>query len=209
MSLLLRLNKLLIGVLLLALPAEAYIPDTLDYAVRNLNETQKFLIRNGQVVPYNKVFVRRVVVGKAKIMPNGAIINLPHGPDLVPSFHDLQHDPKWQVKKKIDFSDLEFHETGLTTEELNFYLIHALDVYSTVKGLEWDCIYEQNPLLPNNPSTAGLIAFKVGILSLLKSIYGDDPAWDAFMKTSTYTTGTVVLRNFDLTSEARKDCNRR
>ena len=209
MSLLLRLNKLLIGVLLLALPAEAYIPDTLDYAVRNLNETQKFLIRNGQVVPYNKVFVRRVVVGKAKIMPNGAIINLPHGPDLIPSFHDLQHDPKWQVKKKIDFSDLEFHETGLTTEELNFYLIHALDVYSTVKGLKWDCIYEQNPLLPNNPSTAGLIAFKVGILSLLKSIYGDDPAWDAFMKTSTYTTGTVVLRNFDLTSEARKDCNRR
>lgn len=209
MSLLLRLNKLLIGVLLLALPAEAYIPDTLDYAVRNLNETQKFLIRNGHVVPYNKVFVRRVVVGKAKIMPNGAIINLPHGPDLVPSFHDLQHDPKWQVKKKIDFSDLEFHETGLTTEELNFYLIHALDVYSTVKGLKWDCIYEQNPLLPNNPSTAGLIAFKVGLISLIKSIYGEDPAWDAFIKTSTYATGTVVLNNFRITSEARKDCNRR
>lgn len=204
------LSRLLSSLLLLiSLPAYAYIPDTLDYAVRNLSETQKFLIRNGQVVPYNKVFVRRVVVGKAKIMPNGAIINLPHGPDLVPSFHDLQHDPKWQVKKKIDFSDLEFNETGLTTEEFNFYLIHALDVYSTVKGLKWDCIYEQNPLLPNNPSTAGLIAFKVGILSLLKSIYGDDPAWDAFMKTSTYTTGTVVLRNFHLTSEARKDCNRR
>lgn len=204
------LSRLLSSLLLLiTLPAYAYIPDTLDYAVRNLSETQKFLIRNGQVVPYNKVFVRRVVVGKAKIMPNGAIINLPHGPDLVPSFHDLQHDPKWQVKKKIDFSDLEFNETGLTTEEFNFYLIHALDVYSTVKGLKWDCIYEQNPLLPNNPSTAGLIAFKVGILSLLKSIYGDDPAWDAFMKTSTYTTGTVVLRNFHLTSEARKDCNRR
>lgn len=204
------LSRLLSSLLLLiTLPAYAYIPDTLDYAVRNLSETQKFLIRNGQVVPYNKVFVRRVVVGKAKIMPNGAIINLPHGPDLVPSFHDLQHDPKWQVKKKIDFSDLEFHETGLTTEEFNFYLIHALDVYSTVKGLKWDCIYEQNPLLPNNPSTAGLIAFKVGMISLIKSIYGDDPAWDAFIKTSTYATGTVVLNNFRITSEARKDCNRR
>ena len=204
------LSRLLSSLLLLiTLPAYAYIPDTLDYAVRNLSETQKFLIRNGQVVPYNKVFVRRVVVGKAKIMPNGAIINLPHGPDLVPSFHDLQHDPKWQVKKKIDFSDLEFHETGLTTEEFNFYLIHALDVYSTVKGLKWDCIYEQNPLLPNNPSTAGLIAFKVGMLSLIKSIYGEDPAWDTFMKTSTYATGRVVLSNFDITSEARKNCNRR
>lgn len=204
------LSRLLSSLLLLiTLPAYAYIPDTLDYAVRNLNETQKFLIRNGHVVPYNKVFVRRVVVGKAKIMPNGAIINLPHGPDLVPSFHDLQHDPKWQVKKKIDFSDLEFHETGLTTEEFNFYLIHALDVYSTVRGLKWDCIYEQNPLLPNNPSTAGLIAFKVGMISLIKSIYGDDPAWDAFIKTSTYATGTVVLNNFRITSEARKDCNRR
>jgi len=195
--------------LLITLPAYAYIPDTLDYAVRNLSENQKFLIRNGHVVPYNKVFVRRVVVGKARIMPNGAIITIPHGPDLIPSFHDLQHDPKWQVKKKIDFSDLEFNETGLTTDEFNFYFIHALDVYSTVKGLKWDCIYEQNPLLPNKPSTAGLIVFKVGILSLMKSIYGEDPAWDAFMKTSTYTTGTVVLRNFELTSEARKDCNRR
>ena len=204
------LSRLLSSLLLLiTLPAYAYIPDTLDYAVRNLSETQKFLIRNGQVVPYNKVFVRRVVVGKAKIMPNGAIINLPHGPDLVPSFHDLQHDPKWQVKKKIDFSDLEFHETGLTTEEFNFYLIHALDVYSTVRGLKWDCIYEQNPLLPNKPSTAGLILFKFATIGLLKSIYGDGYLWDDFIKASTYTTGTVVLRNFDLTSEARKECNRR
>lgn len=204
------LSRLLSSLLLLiTLPTYAYIPDSLDYAVRNLSETQKFLIRNGQVVPYNKVFVKRVVVGKAKIMPNGAIINLPYGPDLVPSFHDLQHDPKWQVKKNIDFSDLEFHETGLTTEEFNFYLIHALDVYSTVKGLKWDCIYEQNPLLPNNPSTESLILFKFATIGLLKSIYRDDPAWDAFIKASTYATGTVVVSNFKITSDARKDCNRR
>lgn len=201
------LSRLLSSLLLLtALPAYAYIPDQLDTGYLNLNETQRFLIRNGHVVPYNKQFVRRVVVGKAKIMPNGAIINLPHGPDMVPTYHDLKNDPKWQLKKSLKFTEQR------STYDPKFLFIHALDVYSTYKGLKYDCVSEGNPLVGPYPSLAELVVFKVGAIALLEAMYGGHPyEWQTFQTVSAYTTGVVVVNNFKVISKARNSnrCGRR
>ena len=168
------LSSLIIG--LIALPAFAYIPDALDLSYQNLSETQKYLIRNGQTIPYNKTFVKRVVVGKARIMPNGAIINIPHGTEFVPSFHDLKYNKKWQIK------ELKFNENS-SSYETNFLLIHALDVYSTYKGLKYSCISEANPLVGKHPSLAELILFKVVMIAGLESVYGDFPVeWSLVSK---------------------------
>ena len=197
------LSSLIIG--LIALPAFAYVPDTLDLGYHSLSETQKYLIRNGQIIPYNKTFVKRVVVGKAKIMPNGAIINIPHGPEFVPSFHDLKYNEKWQIK------ELKFNENS-SSYQTNFLLIHALDVYSTYKGLKYSCISEANPLVGKYPSLAELIIFKVITITGLEALYGDfSVEWDWFQKTSSYTTGAVVINNFQLTKEAKENprCKKR
>ena len=94
MSLLLRLNKLLIGLLLLAVPVEAYIPKE-EFPLQ-ISPSRQELIKMGYAAPYNEKTVRRVIVGKAKIMPNGAIIQLPHGRNFVPSLPQLLFDPKLQ-----------------------------------------------------------------------------------------------------------------
>ena len=86
------LSRLLSSLLLLiALPAYAYVPDQLDIGYSNLSDTQKFLIRNGQTIPYNKEFIQRVVVGKVRIGKNGALINMPKQ-DLAYPTLDLNFD---------------------------------------------------------------------------------------------------------------------
>ena len=100
-----RLSSLLLGLLLLAVPVSAFVPT--DPFISELSEARKELIRLGHTAPYNQLTVQRVVVGKARIMPNGAIINLPHGPEFVPTLNQLRYDPKWQVKEQCSGSDLQ------------------------------------------------------------------------------------------------------
>jgi hypothetical protein len=203
------LSSLIIG--LIALPAFAYIPDALDLSYNSLSETQKFLIRNGQTIPYNKTFVKRVVVGKAKIMPNGAIINIPHGPEFVPSFHDLKYNEKWQNKELKFIKELKLNENS-SSYQTNFLIIHALDVYSTYKGLKYSCISEANPLVGKYPSLAELILFKVIMIAGFEAVYDDFPVeWDFFQKTSSYMTGAVVINNYQITKEAKENprCKKR
>ena len=181
------LSRLLSSLLLLiALPAYAYVPDQLDIGYSNLSDTQKFLIRNGQTIPYNKEFIQRVVVGKVRIGKNGALINMPKQ-DLAYPTLDLNFD----FEEKSSYIPM-------------FLLIHALDVYTTYKGLKYDCIKEANPLVGERPSLAKLLLFKTGIIMGLEAVYGQHPnEWTVFQITSAYSTGVVVINNFQLTKEAK------
>lgn len=185
------LSSLIIG--LIALPAYAYVPDQLDIGYSNLSETQKFLIRNGQVIPYNKEFVQRVVVGKVRIGKNGALINMPKQNLAYPTL-DLNFD----FEEKSSYIPM-------------FLLIHALDVYSTYQGLKYDCISERNPLVGERPSLAKLLLFKTGIIMGLEAVYGQHPnEWTVFQITSAYTTGIVVQNNFDIIKNAKRNgCRKR
>ena len=181
------LSRLLSSLLLLiALPAYAYVPDQLDIGYSNLSDTQKFLIRNGQTIPYNKKFIQRVVVGKVRIGKNGALINMPKQELAYPTL-DLNFD----FEEKSSYIPM-------------FLLIHALDVYSTYRGLKYDCIKEANPLVGERPSLAKLLLFKTGIIMGLEAVYGQHPnEWTVFQITSAYSTGVVVINNFQLTKEAK------
>ena len=76
------LSSTLLGILI-SFPAHAYIPK--EQFPLNIPPHKQAMIKLGYTAPYNKQTVRRVIVGKAKIMPNGAIITLPHGPKFVPT----------------------------------------------------------------------------------------------------------------------------
>ena len=188
------LSRLLSSLLLIiALPAYAYIPDQLDIGYSNLSDTQKFLIRNGQTIPYNKEFIQRVVVGKVRIGKNGALINMPKQ-DLAYPTLDLNFD----FEEKSSYIPM-------------FLLIHALDVYTTYKGLKYDCIKEANPLVGERPSLAKLLLFKTGIIMGLEAVYGQHPnEWTVFQITSAYSTGIVVQNNFEIIEDAKRNgCKKR
>jgi hypothetical protein len=202
------LSSLLLGLFLLAVPVEAYVPK--DPFISELSEARKELIRMGHTAPYNELTVRRVVVGKARIMPNGAIITLPHGPDMVPSFYALQYDPKWQVKKEPDYTISYWSDREKRMIDILFFSAQILDVYSTYRGLKYECITEANPLLPQVPDLTELIGLKLVVIGGFKNwIEADENFWYGWKLGAGMTTGMVTVNNFRLLKKAQKQCRRR
>ena len=144
----------------------------------NALETQKIFFKAGFTVPYNQEYVDEVL-----------------------------YEPE-DVTSKIPPLELTFKEP-LSFTQFNFYLVQALDVYTTYYGLKYSCVSEANPLVPggSKPSAAELVLFKVAIIGLIKSIYGQDPEeWQFFQAAAIYTTSIAVANNFQVISDAKEEC---
>ena len=203
-----RLSSLLLGLLLLAVPVSGFVPT--DPFISQLSEARKELIRLGHTAPYNQLTVQRVVVGKARIMPNGAIINLPHGPEFVPTLNQLRYDPKWQVKEEQNFTIDYWTEREKRMIDILFFSSQILDVYSTYRGLKYDCITEANPLLPSVPDLTELIGLKLIVIGGIESLSsGDTNFWYGWKLGAGVTTSAVTLNNFRLLRKAQRRCQRR
>ena len=202
------LSNLILGLFLIAVPVEAYVPK--DPFISELSEARKELIRLGYTAPYNQTTVQRVVVGKARIMPNGAIINLPHGPEFVPTLNQLRYDPKWQVKKEPDYTISYWSDREKRMIDILFFSAQILDVYSTYRGLKYDCITEANPLLPPIPDLTELIGLKLVVIGGFRNlIKADENFWYGWKLGAGTITGMVTVNNFRLMKKAQKQCRRR
>jgi len=202
------LSKLIVGLFLLAVPVEAYVPK--DPFISELSESRKRLIALGHHAPYSQETIQRVVVGKAQIMPNGAIINLPHGPEFVPTLNQLRYDPKWQVKEQPNYAIDQWTEKEKQIIDYIFWTSQILDVYSTYRGLKYDCIYEANPLLGKKPEVSEMIGLKLSIIGGLGYLAKrDENFWYGWKFGAGITTSMVTANNFRLLRKAQRECKRR
>lgn len=202
------LSKLIVGLFLLAVPVEAYVPK--DPFISELSESQKRLIALGHHAPYSQETIQRVVVGKAQIMPNGAIINLPHGPDFVPTLNQLRYDPKWQVKEEPKYTIDHWTKRERLIIDTIFWTSQVLDVYSTYRGMKYDCIYEANPLLDDIPAVPEMVGLKLAIIGGIGTLAkGDTNFWYGWKLGAGITTSMVTVNNFRLLRKAQRECDRR
>lgn len=205
------LSRLLSSVILglfFIIPVHAYVPDYVS--ISELSEARKELIRMGHHAPFSQLTVKRVVVGKARVMPNGAIINLPHGPDMVPSFYALQYDPKWQVKEEPNFTFEYWTENEKLLIDVLFWTSQVLDVYSTYRGLKYDCVREANPLLSDIPEVPEMIGLKLVVIGSLGNLAKEDVNfWYGWKLGAATTTSIVVANNFRILRKAEGRCDRR
>ena len=144
----------------------------------NALETQKIFFKAGFTVPYNQEYINKAL-----------------------------YEPE-DVTSKIPPLELTFKEP-LSFTQFNFYLVQALDVYTTYYGLKYSCVSEANPLVPggSKPSAAELVLFKVVIIGIIKSIYGQDPGeWQFFQSAAIYTTSIAVVNNYNVIKEAKDYC---
>lgn len=107
------------------------------------------------------------------------------------------------------FKDLQWNQTATKRQWVFFYTIQALDVYSTHRGLKYNCIQESNPLLGDRPTISRMITHKTIFLS---------PYWllqneGIFTrKDITFVNGigtAVVFNNFRLLEKAKERCTKR
>lgn len=91
-----------------------------------------------------------------------------------------------------------------------FFLLQAADIYSTHRGMQWDCVYERNPLLPRVPTVPEMLVHKAIVLTPLIEIDRNVRrfTWQELFP-ATAITAWVVVNNINVEKRAKKNCSRR
>lgn len=104
---------------------------------------------------------------------------------------------------------LEIRQKASNFTWATFWALQVLDVYSTRKGLQYDCVKEMNPLLPERPSTAHILLHKGIILGIPYANYDwKETVTDAELFSANLITGIAVLNNFNVVDSARNSCTK-
>ena len=107
------------------------------------------------------------------------------------------------------FKDLEWHDTATPGQWIAFYTIQALDIYSTHRGLKYDCIKEGNPLLPEVPSIGRMVTHKTVFLSPYWLLQNEEIFTKRDINVVNTLGATVVYNNFRLLDKAKRRCIKR
>ena len=107
------------------------------------------------------------------------------------------------------FKDLQWHDTATNGQWIAFYTIQALDIYSTHRGLKYDCIKEGNPLLPEVPSIGRMVTHKTVFLSPYWLLQNEEIFTKRDINVVNTLGATVVYNNFRLLDKAKRRCTKR
>ena len=80
-------------------------------------------------------------------------------------------------------------------QQILWYTLNALDVYTTHRGMDSPNVVEANPLLPNRPSLSELILFKTVFLTILHNMETDSYVWGNKVMTIVVANNTYVLHD--------------
>ena len=107
------------------------------------------------------------------------------------------------------FKDLEWKEEPSAFQWYLFYTLQAADVYSTYRGLQYDCVREANPLLGERPGIARMVTHKTVFLSPFGMLQIEG-GWTVEELRFVNTVGTVIIvNNYTVWNRARKQCKLR
>ena len=95
------------------------------------------------------------------------------------------------------------------TQIYTFVFLQLADIYTTYRGLQYDCVYEANPLLGEKPSVGKMFATKFAVLT---------PAFEYDKKNGNLSPRVlneinalmtiVILNNTIVTKKAEKNCKK-
>ena len=107
------------------------------------------------------------------------------------------------------FKDLDWHEETTDFQWFTFYTLQAADVYSTYRGLKYDCIKEGYPLLGDRPTVPHMITHKYVFLSPIWMLQNEGVYTKREINLYNSMAGIVVYNNLRLLDEAKTKCSKR
>jgi hypothetical protein len=107
------------------------------------------------------------------------------------------------------FKDLQWKDETLPAQWYVFWSIQVLDVYSTHRGLKYDCIKEGNPLLGETPSVARMITHKTLFLAPYWMVQNEGLYTRTEIDFVNILGTAVVVNNFNLLNKAKTRCTKR
>ena len=117
-----------------------------------------------------------------------------------------------ESQSKENLNQLQFTPSELpnTFDWTLFYTLQLADIYTTYRGLKYDCVVEMNPIVGESPSVPKMFAVKTAIL--LPAIEMDRRTHELTSDTFDYMNilmGVVIVNNIQQVSDAKKYCNKR
>ena len=107
------------------------------------------------------------------------------------------------------FKNLEWHEEATTGQYTFFWTLQVLDVYSTYRGLKYDCVREINPILGPDPSVAQMVTHKTIFLNPFYMLPGEGVITRYDMEWINVMMSTVVYNNYRVWDRAHQRCTRK
>lgn len=107
------------------------------------------------------------------------------------------------------FKNLRWHQEATTGQYVTFWTLQTLDIYSTYRGLKYDCVREINPILGSDPSIAQMVTHKTIFLNPFYMLPGEGVITEYDMEWINLMMTTVVYNNYRVWSRAHQSCNRR
>jgi len=126
--------------------------------------------------------------------------------------HLLKSTEYWSKvnPKKSQFTLQPPREPAHWSTWATFLTLQALDIYSTKKGMEWDCVQELNPLLPEIPTVADMVVLKTAVLvPIYGGLHYTHTLTDEDFIIPSMLVGVVVINNFKVIERAKKNCQKR
>ena len=91
-----------------------------------------------------------------------------------------------------------------------FTALQLADVYTTYRGLKYNCVKEINPLVGERPSVSQMVFLKVATLTPAIQIdYDRGLLTQRMIRNSSSFIGIVVANNYDVLRRAEKYCDKR
>ena len=91
-----------------------------------------------------------------------------------------------------------------------FYTLQILDVYTTYRGLKYDCVWELNPIVGEQPSVKRMVFTKIALLTpAMQYDMKNDNLNEKSFNQMNFMMGIVVANNYDVLHRAKRYCNKR
>ena len=157
-------------------------------ASAHLSQQQIHAIQNGWHAPFSNETIREVTG-----YPKYPTVNIPEYefdiPVYIPQSYWEEPADRWMW--------------------VLFWGVQLADIYSTHKGVKYDCIKEANPLLPSVPTIAEMAPLKGLVLLPTYGAIGYENITRGELVAPMLLGGFVVHNNIKLTNRAEKRCNLR
>ena len=83
------------------------------------------------------------------------------------------------------------------------------DIYTTYRGLKYDCVKELNPFLGESPSVPQMFAFKTAILiPAINSDIKNERVSPQVFNQMNFLMSMVIANNLDVLKDAKKYCKK-
>ena len=106
------------------------------------------------------------------------------------------------------FKDLQWKDESTRGQWYLFWTIHALDVYSTYRGLKYDCVKEANPLLGERPGLAQMVTHKTIFLHPFWVLQNEGVFTKQELELYNSVGSVVIYNNYRVWNKAHKVCRR-